>query len=118
MFESLTEALGRAFRKLTGKGVLTERNIDEGLREVRQALLAADVNFRVVKDFIESVKQKAIGQEIVRSVKPEQQIVKIVYDELVRLMGPEYQGLSLKTDGISVIMMVGLQGAGKTLSLI
>jgi len=114
VFENLTEALSRAFRKLTGKGVLSEKNIEEGLREVRQALLSADVNFRVVKDFVESVKQKALGQEVIKSVRPEQQIVKVVFDEMVKLMGPEYQGLSLKSDGVSVIMMVGLQGSGKT----
>lgn len=114
MFESLTEALGRAFRRITGRGVLTERNIREGLREIRQALLAADVNYRVVRDFIEAVTEKAVGQEVIRSVRPEQQVVKVVYDELVRLMGPEYSGLALKDDGVSVIMMVGLQGGGKT----
>jgi signal recognition particle subunit SRP54 len=116
MFESITDGLTTALRKITGRGRLTEENIDEGLREVRKALLEADVNFKVVKDFIDKVKQKAIGQEVLRSITPGQQIVKIVHDELIELMGKGDS--AIRRNPVSgqptVIMMCGLQGSGKT----
>jgi len=114
MFESITERLQAVFRKLTARGKLTEKNIQEGLREVRVALLEADVNYKVVKDFIEAVSKRAVGQEIVQSISPGQQIVKIVYDEMVRLMGPPDWSIKFNPKGPTVIMMVGLQGSGKT----
>ncbi len=114
MFETITNSLSSALRKLTGAGRLTESNIEEGLREVRKALLEADVNFKVVKDFIERVKQKAIGQDLIRSIQPGQQIVKIVHDELVALMGKGDTTIKRAPNGPTVIMMCGLQGSGKT----
>ena len=116
MFEAMTEALQGAFKRIFGRGVLSERNIRDGLREVRRALLSADVNYRVVKDFVERVTERAVGRDVIKSVRPDQQIVKIVHDEMVQLMGPAYEGLSLRSDGVAVIMMVGLQGGGKTTS--
>jgi signal recognition particle subunit SRP54 len=116
VFESITDGLTNALRKLAGRGRLTEENIDEGLREVRKALLEADVNFKVVKDFIDRVKAKAIGQDVIRSIQPGQQIVKIVHDELVELMGRGDSTIkrSAKPDEPTIIMMCGLQGSGKT----
>jgi signal recognition particle subunit SRP54 len=114
MFESLTESLSNVFRKLSGKGKLTEKNIEEGLREVRTALLGADVNYKVVKDFIERVQQKAIGQEVIKNINPAQQIVKLVHDELVELMGPVDHEIPWAPKGPTILMMVGLQGSGKT----
>jgi signal recognition particle subunit SRP54 len=114
MFESITESLSKAVRKLARGGRLTEANIDEGLREVRKALLEADVNFKVVKDFIDRVKEKAVGQDLIRSIQPGQQIVKIVYDELVALMGAGDSAIKRAPSGPTVIMMCGLQGSGKT----
>jgi len=116
VFETLTQSLQGIFGRLFRRGVLTERNIEDGLREVRRALLAADVNYRVVRDFIERVKQKAIGQQIIKGVRPDQQFIKIIHDELVALMGPSFEGLTLKDGDVSVVMMVGLQGGGKTTS--
>ncbi|GIW70891.1 MAG: signal recognition particle protein [Planctomycetota bacterium] len=115
MFESITEGLSSALDKLRRKR-LTEANIDEGLREVRQALLAADVNVRVVKDFIARVKERAVGQERIRGIQPGQQIVKIVHDELVRLMGESDTAIrrNPRSGAPTVIMMCGLQGSGKT----
>ena len=114
MFDSLSEKLGDVFRKLSGKGRLSEKNIEEGLREVRQALLAADVHFKVVKDFIDKVTKKAIGEEVLKGVNPTQQIIKIVHDELVELMGPVDPSIPPAGKTPTVIMMAGLQGAGKT----
>src|SRR5438874_44048 len=116
MFESITDGLTNALRKITGRGRLTEDNIDEGLREVRKALLEADVNFKVVKDFIDRVKAQAIGQDVIRSIQPGQQIVKIVHDELIALMGAGDSTIARnpKQGEPTVIMMCGLQGSGKT----
>jgi signal recognition particle subunit SRP54 len=114
MFESLGSALQNAFRKLSGRGALTEKNIQEGLREVRLALLAADVHYTVVKDFIDRVTARAVGQEVIRSVSPAQQVVKIVHDELVSLMGPVDTLVPVNPKGACVIVLVGLQGSGKT----
>ena len=114
MFESLTEKLSKVFRKIKGRGVLTEENIKEALKEVRIALLEADVNYRVVKKFIEDVKKRAIGQEVLESLTPGQQVIKIVYEELKRLMGETATELNLRGNPPYVIMLVGLQGSGKT----
>jgi signal recognition particle subunit SRP54 len=115
MFNSLSDKLESAFKKLRGQGVMTEENIKEALREVRLALLEADVNFKVVKDFIENVRTKAVGTEVLNSLSPGQQIIKIVHDELIAIMGGgEDNSLDLAARPPVAIMMVGLQGAGKT----
>ncbi len=115
MFDSLSSKLQNAFRNLRGLGKISEANVGDSLREVRMALLEADVNFKVARDFIERVKTKAIGAEVVQSIQPGQQIVKIIHDELVDLLGS--QNAALKLDGNpSSILMVGLHGSGKTTS--
>ena len=114
MFESLSEKLQKTFRNLRGLGRLSEKNINEGLREVRLALLEADVNYKVVKDFIGVVREKAMGRDVLESITPGQQLVKIVHDELVSLMGGKAESLSLSSEPPSVIMLIGLQGSGKT----
>ena len=116
MFENLSDRLSSAFRNLRGQGQLTEENVQAGLREVRLALLEADVNFKVVKDFVENVRGKCLGQEVVKGVSPAQQVVKIVHDELVALLGGETAELNLQGQEPAVIMLVGLQGSGKTTS--
>ena len=117
MFESLTDKLELTFKKLRGQGKITEKNIDDALREVRLALLEADVHIKVVKNFLETVKAKSLGQEVLQSLTPEQQFLKIVRDELINLLGGEYRELDLKTAPPAVIMFVGLQGSGKTTTL-
>ena len=117
MFESLTDKLELTFKKLRGQGKITEKNIDDALREVRLALLEADVHIGVVKNFLESVKTKSLGQEVLQSLSPEQQFIKIVRDELIELLGGEYRELDLKTAPPAVIMLIGLQGSGKTTTL-
>lgn len=114
MFEQLSENLEHVLRKLRGRGKLTESNISNGLREVRRALLEADVNYKVAKEFIASVQQKAIGQEVLKSITPGQQIVKILNDEMVDLLGGQHTDLSLDGPVPHIIMTVGLQGSGKT----
>jgi len=114
MFESLTQKLNGVFRGLMGRGRLTESNIQDALREVRTALLEADVNLQVARDFVEEVRQKAIGQEVLKTLRPDQVFVKVIYDEMVRLMGPVDAKLPFKSPGPLVIMMAGLQGSGKT----
>ncbi|HEY4744900.1 MAG TPA: signal recognition particle protein [Desulfuromonadaceae bacterium] len=115
MFDSLSEKLESVFKKLRGQGVMTEDNIKEALREVRLALLEADVNFKVVKDFVENVRAKSVGTEVLQSLTPGQQVVRIVHDELVAVMGGhEDNNLDLGAKPPVAIMMVGLQGAGKT----
>ena len=115
MFDSLSDKLESVFKKLRGQGVMSEDNIKEALREVRLALLEADVNFKVVKDFVENVRVKAIGTEVMSSLSPGQQVVRIVHDELVAIMGGgEDNSLDLAAKPPVAIMMVGLQGAGKT----
>jgi len=116
MFDSLSEKLDGAFKRLKGHGTLTEKNISEGLREVRMALLEADVHFKVVKQFVADIKERAMGQEVMTSLTPGQQVVKIVNDELTQLMGGQHEGLNLSGTHPVPIMMVGLQGAGKTTS--
>ena len=114
MFENLTERLEGVFKKLRGHGKLTEENIKEGMREVRMALLEADVNFSVVKEFVASVTEKAVGREVLSSLSPGQQVIKIVHDELVELLGSTTAGLRLDGRQPVTIMMAGLQGSGKT----
>lgn len=114
MFDTLTEKLGETFRKLRGHGKLTEANIKDGLREVRMALLEADVNYKVVKDLIESIRQRSVGQEVMESLSPGQQVVKIVYEELANVMGGAHQHLNFTGRPPWTIMLVGLQGSGKT----
>jgi signal recognition particle subunit SRP54 len=115
MFDSLSNKLQTVFRNLRGLGKISESNVSDSLREVRLALLEADVNFKVARDFIESVKQKAIGQEVIQSIQPGQQIVKLIYDELVALLGAQNAGLELTGNPVC-LMMVGLHGSGKTTS--
>ncbi len=114
MFDSLSEKLDAAFKRLKGHGKLTEKNISDGLREVRMALLEADVHFKVVKQFIADIKERALGQEVMSSLTPGQQIVKIVNDELTRLMGGRHEELNLSGTHPVAVMLVGLQGSGKT----
>ena len=114
MFDALSDKFEKVLKKLRGQGVLTEQNITEALKDVRFALLEADVNFKIVKEFIERVRQKAIGQEVLQSLTPGHQVVKIVWDELSGMMGRERSGLALNSQPPTVVMMVGLQGAGKT----
>lgn len=116
MFESLSERLGGVFRNLSGRAQLTEKNIEDGLREVRLALLEADVHFSVVKAFTDTIRERCLGQDVEKSLSPAQQVVKAVHDELVALLGGESAGLKLSGPGPHVIMMVGLQGSGKTTS--
>jgi signal recognition particle subunit SRP54 len=113
MFDALTDKFNGIFRSLSGRGKISEENIRESMREVRTALLEADVNFKVVNDFTDHVIQKAIGQEVIKSLQPGQLMVKIVYDELVNLMGPVDHSLHLQP-GVTVLMLCGLQGSGKT----
>lgn len=113
-FEGLSEKLHGTFSALKGKGSLTEQDIDKAMREVKLALLEADVNFRVVKDFVKSVKEKSLGQDVMRSLTPAQQVIKIVDAELTELMGGAGSKLTYSSSGLSIIMMVGLQGTGKT----
>lgn len=116
MFESLSDRLSGAFRALSGRAQLTEENIRDGLREVRLALLEADVNYKVVKDFVERVRERVLGQKVEKSLTPSQQLIKAVNDELITLLGGETAGLDLQGGQPGVIMMVGLQGSGKTTS--
>src|SRR6201998_568509 len=115
MFDSLSSKLQNAFRNLRGLGKISENNVADSLREVRMALLEADVNFKVARDFIERVKIKSVGAEVVQSVQPGQQIVKIIHDELVELLGSQNAGLKLDASP-SCLLMVGLHGSGKTTS--
>ncbi len=114
MFETLSERLGAILDKLTRKGALTEADVTEARREVRRALLEADVALDVVRDFTDRVKEKAVGQEVVRSITPGQMVIKIVHDELVRTLGSDAQGIDLAATPPVTIMLVGLQGSGKT----
>ena len=113
-FESLGDKLQNAFKDLRGRGKLSESDIDSALREVRRALLEADVNFKVAKDFIAHVREKAVGEEVFGSLKPDQTVIKIVRDELTELLGGTQSKITMSPSGMTVIMLVGLQGAGKT----
>lgn len=115
MFDSLSEKLQNAFKNLRGLGKISEDNIGDSLREVRMALLEADVNFKVARDFIERVKQKSLGAEVIQSIQPGQQIIKIIHDELVDLLGSTNQSLNLSGNP-ACVMMIGLHGSGKTTS--
>ncbi|HXX74710.1 MAG TPA: signal recognition particle protein [Nitrospiraceae bacterium] len=114
MLDSLSEKFEKILKKLRGSGVLTAQDIAEALKEVRLALLEADVNFKIVKEFLERVRVKAVGHEVLQSLTPGHQVVKIVWDELREMMGQERAGLALVSNPPTVVMMVGLQGAGKT----
>ncbi len=114
MFESITSSLEGIFSKLRGKGRLTDANIKDGLHEVRLALLEADVNYKVVKEFVQHVTERAVGEEVIKSVTPGQQVIKIVHDELIKLMGESDTSIPFKDEVPTLIMLVGLQGSGKT----
>jgi signal recognition particle subunit SRP54 len=114
MFDELSEKLDAVFQRLRGRGVLTEADIKEGLREVRRVLLEADVNFQLTREFLERVEQKAVGITALRSVSPGQQLVKIVHDELASMLGERREGLRIGTVPPGIVLMVGLQGSGKT----
>lgn len=114
MFESLSEKLQTVFKKLRGKGGLTESDVNEALREVRLVLLEADVNYKVVKDFVAAIKQRAIGQDVLKGLNPAQQVIKIVNEEMIRLLGGEQAKLKIAEKPPTVIMVAGLHGAGKT----
>ncbi|HHU98937.1 MAG TPA: signal recognition particle protein [Bacteroidales bacterium] len=113
MFESLSERLERSFKILKGEGVISEINVSETLKDVRRALLDADVNFKIAKQFTDTVKQKAMGQNVLKSVKPSQMMIKIVHDELIELMGGEKSDINIRANP-SIILIAGLQGSGKT----
>ena len=113
-FEGLSEKLQGVFKGLKGKGSLTEADINAAMREVKLALLEADVNFKVVKEFVNSVKEKALGEEVMASLTPGQQVIKIVNEELTELMGGTGSKLTYSPKGFTVYMMVGLQGTSKT----
>ena len=114
MFESLSEKLGKAFKFFRNKGKLTEADVKAGMREIKLALLEADVNFKVVRDFVKMVSERAVGAEVLESLVPAQQVVKIVNEEMIRLMGETQAKLTISPKPPTVVMMVGLQGAGKT----
>ncbi|MBQ5831867.1 MAG: signal recognition particle protein, partial [Selenomonadales bacterium] len=114
MFSNLSEKLNNAFKKFRNKGKLTESDVKEGMREVKLALLEADVNFKVVRDFVKTVTERAVGSEVLESLLPAQQIIKIVHEELVKLMGETNTKLKISSRPPTVVMMVGLQGSGKT----
>lgn len=113
-FESLSEKLQMSLRRLTGRGKVNEQDIEDAMREVRVSLLEADVNYKIVKKFIAEVKEKALGERVMKSLTPGDQVVKIVYEELVKLMGDSAVPINLKKSGMSVALVVGLQGSGKT----
>ena len=115
MFDSLSKSLQSVVQRLTGRGVLTEKDVDEALREVRTALLAADVAYKVAKDFCARVREKAVGQDVLRAVHPGQQVVKVVHDELVALLREKPRGIAAAATGRpTVVLVAGLQGSGKT----
>lgn len=116
-FDSLSERLNKAMRNVVGKGTLSDANMEDMLKEVRVALLEADVNYRIVKQFLEDVREKARGQNVLSSVEPGEQLVKIVHDQIIELLGDEDASIQFKEDGITVIMLAGLQGTGKTTSV-
>lgn len=113
-FESLSEKIQYSLRKLTGRGKVNEKDIEDAMREIRVSLLEADVNYKIVKEFINGVKELALGERVMKSLTPGDQVVKIVYEELVKLMGEEAVPINLKKSGMSVVLVVGLQGSGKT----
>ena len=116
MFESLSEKLQRVFKDLRGQGKLSSENMEAALKEIRVALLEADVNFKVVKQFIANVREKAMGQDVLTALSPAQQVVKIVRDELTEILGSKHSKLQFANQPPTVVMVVGLQGSGKTTS--
>ena len=114
MFSNLSEKLDKVFRNIRGKGYLTEQNIKDALREIRLALLEADVNFRIVKNFVAEVEKRALGAEVMKSLTPGQQVIKIVHEQLIALMDTEGFELKAYNNKLTKIMLVGLQGSGKT----
>src|ERR1700704_2113695 len=116
MFDNLSDKLQRVFKNLRGEGKLSAENMEAALREIRVALLEADVNFKVVKQLIEAVKEKAMGEEVLAALSPSQQVIKIVRDELTRILGSHQSKLRFSNEPPSVILIVGLQGSGKTTS--
>ena len=116
MFEGLSGKMQGVFKNLRGHGKITDANVSDALREVRMSLLEADVNYKVVKDFINRVKEKAVGEKVIQSIQPGQQIIKVIKDEMVELLGAEHTGLASASKSPTVIMMVGLHGSGKTTS--
>src|SRR5580698_10030565 len=116
MFENLSDKLQRVFKTLRGEGKLSAENMDTALREIRVALLEADVHFRVVKQFIEAVKEQAVGQEVLTALSSTQRVIKVVRDELVKMLGTHQAKLRMANDPPTVMMIVGLQGSGKTTS--
>src|SRR3954453_23895334 len=116
MFDNLSDKLQRVFKNLRGEGKLTAENMEGALREIRMALLEADVNFKVVKQLIENIKAKAVGEEVLNALSPSQQVVKIVHEELIKILGSHESKLRYANEPPSVFMIVGLQGSGKTTS--
>jgi len=114
MFENLSNRLDSVFKKLKGHGTLNEKNIEDGLKQVRMALLEADVNYKVAKSVVSDIKERALGQEVMQSLTPGQQVIKIVNDEFARMMGSEHQGLNFDGKALGSVMLIGLQGSGKT----
>ncbi|MCZ6790104.1 MAG: signal recognition particle receptor subunit alpha, partial [Chloroflexi bacterium] len=114
MFDTLTDKLTTVFNRLSNRGRLTEGDVDEALREVRLALLEADVNFRVARELIDRIKQRAVGSQVLESLAPGQQVVKIVHEELTALLGQGHHGLQPSPKAPSVLLVLGLQGSGKT----
>src|SRR6202453_3504024 len=114
MFENLSDKLQRAFKNLRGQGTITEENIGEALREIRVALLEADVNLNVVKELIDHIREKAVGQEVMTALSPAEQVVKIVRDELINVLGKDTVKLKFASQPPTVVLMAGLQGSGKT----
>src|SRR5271157_1224201 len=114
MFENLTDKLQRAFKNLRGQGTLNEENIGDALKEIRLALLEADVNFKVVKELIDHIREKALGQEVMTALSPAEQVVKIVRDELIAILGKDTAKLKFASQPPTVVLMAGLQGSGKT----
>ena len=114
MFDSLSDKLQNVMKKLKGQTRISEKELKEMLREVKLALLEADVNYKVVKDFISSIEEKALGEDVMKSLTPGQQVVKIVRDELTKLLGDTNSSLNFAANPPTVIMLVGLQGSGKT----
>src|SRR5712671_1517876 len=114
MFDNLSDKLQRVFKNLRGEGKLSAENMEAALREIRVALLEADVNFKVVKQLIEAVKEKAMGEEVLSALSPSQQVIKIVRDELTRILGSHQSKLRFANEPPSVMLIVGLQGSGKT----
>src|ERR1700724_1789595 len=116
MFDNLSEKLQRVFKNLRGEGRLSAENMEGALREIRMALLEADVNFKVVKQLIENIKVKAMGEEVLAALSPSQQVIKIVQEELIKILGSHESKLRFANDPPSVFLIVGLQGSGKTTS--